>query len=162
MNGKYILGKIDSDSDNRHGLPLSLVDERSQLHLGTLMPTRGFRRSLGTGKSLSFSLDYSSLEDGKIASARVFFDLAPLLGNVASSRIKTSRYAKSSLTGKYAEEKSRELHDLMRSKQGFLDSGITLDRVADQIGIHRNHLSQILLLISRSKKTSVRKPREIF
>ena len=25
MNGEYILGKIDSDSDNRHGLPLSLV-----------------------------------------------------------------------------------------------------------------------------------------
>ena len=25
VNGKYILGKIDSNSDNRHGLPLSLV-----------------------------------------------------------------------------------------------------------------------------------------
>jgi hypothetical protein len=25
VNGEYILGKIDSDSDNRHGLPLSLV-----------------------------------------------------------------------------------------------------------------------------------------
>jgi hypothetical protein len=25
MNGENILGKIDSDSDNRHGLPLSLV-----------------------------------------------------------------------------------------------------------------------------------------
>ncbi|MGF6735696.1 hypothetical protein OKW50_007869 [Paraburkholderia youngii] len=25
VNGKYILGKIDSDSDNSHGLPLSLV-----------------------------------------------------------------------------------------------------------------------------------------
>jgi hypothetical protein len=25
VDGEYILGKIDSDSDNRHGLPLSLV-----------------------------------------------------------------------------------------------------------------------------------------
>jgi hypothetical protein len=25
VNGENILGKIDSDSDNRHGLPLSLV-----------------------------------------------------------------------------------------------------------------------------------------
>jgi hypothetical protein len=35
--------------------PLAGVDERSQLRLGTLMPTRRFRRSLGTGTSLSFS-----------------------------------------------------------------------------------------------------------
>lgn len=34
--------------------PPAGVDEGSTLHHGTLMPTRGFRRSLGTGKSLSF------------------------------------------------------------------------------------------------------------
>ncbi len=33
---------------------LAGVDESLQLYLGTLMPTCGFRRSLGTGKSLSF------------------------------------------------------------------------------------------------------------
>lgn len=54
MDGKHILGKIDSDDDNGHGLPLLLVDEGSSLHHGTLMPMRGFRRSLRTGKSLSF------------------------------------------------------------------------------------------------------------
>jgi hypothetical protein len=31
------------------------VDAVSKLHHGTLMPIRGFRRSLGTGKSLSFA-----------------------------------------------------------------------------------------------------------
>ncbi|CAB3775232.1 hypothetical protein LMG29542_08614 [Paraburkholderia humisilvae] len=56
MNGEYILGKIDSDSDNRHGLPLSLVLMNVRnLIMARRCLTRGFRRSLGTGKSLSFS-----------------------------------------------------------------------------------------------------------
>lgn len=56
VNGEHVLRKIDSDGDNGHGLLLlACVDEGSRLHRGTLMPTRGFRRSHGAGKVLSFA-----------------------------------------------------------------------------------------------------------
>jgi hypothetical protein len=50
VNGEYILGKIDSDSDNRHGLPLALVlmNVRNFI-MASSMPICGFRRSLRTG-----------------------------------------------------------------------------------------------------------------
>ena len=47
------------------GTVSDIIHERSQLHLGTLMPTRGFHRSLGTGKSLHSLMASLHLRKGK-------------------------------------------------------------------------------------------------
>lgn len=55
-----------------------------------------------------------------------------------------SKYEKSTLTGEKSQEHLNSLKQLMNDEKPYLESKITLRDVSESLGIHQNHLSQII------------------
>ena len=54
------------------------------------------------------------------------------------------KYAKSGLDSEQQQKYSRQLEDIMKSKQAFLRSDLTLPKLAEEVGCSGNHLSQVI------------------
>ncbi|MEP9317718.1 helix-turn-helix domain-containing protein [Pseudomonas sp. LABIM340] len=89
-------------------------------------------------------LDYMVIEQGKIVSSHVYFDLGPYLALNSVEPPRTGQYRKSGLSADEAERKAKLLARLMSEQKIFLDSEITVATVAQRLGVHPNHLSQIV------------------
>ena len=57
---------------------------------------------------------------------------------------KDSKYSKSSLTSEMCEKYSQKLANIIAEEKPFLDSEITLPKLAKKLSISTHHLSQIL------------------
>jgi AraC-like DNA-binding protein len=89
-------------------------------------------------------LDYLTLDQGRITTSHIYFDLLPHLQASHKAGERPAQYSKSGLRVEVAREKLQLLHQLMAEEGLYLDAGVSATKVARQLGMHTNHLSQAI------------------
>lgn len=89
-------------------------------------------------------LDYLTLEQGRITTSHIYLDLLPHLLELGAREARSARYLKSGLTAQAAQDQLKALQRLMVDKALYLDARLTASAVAEQLGLHPNHLSQAI------------------
>ncbi len=106
--------------------------------------------ALPTGCGPLNGLDYIVHDQGKLISTHVYFDLTSLIpppdpqSSSGTPSDPARQYLKSGLSEQDLLQYRQQLSELMEREKLYLNNELTLDELADNLGISANHLSQVI------------------